>query len=147
MAYILALFDNHSTVNLNSKFNDNCMFFFNHCYVNTFKLYFKMLSNLLYRYLNVRKKLTDNIDNICGYKLHAHDFTFHVMYMCIKENQYFIIITSVSSLPCFFSTVYIIPVFVWTLTAAIIFALQFIQPVVSILTFLKGSLLLGTVSL
>ncbi|XP_060585069.1 uncharacterized protein LOC132741012 [Ruditapes philippinarum] len=40
---------------------------------------------------------------------------------------------------------YIIPVFVWVLTFSIIFALQLIQPVVSILTFFKGSLLLGTV--
>lgn len=40
---------------------------------------------------------------------------------------------------------YIIPVFVWLLTFAIVFALQLIQPVVSVLTFFKGSLLLGTV--
>ncbi|KAK3727244.1 hypothetical protein RRG08_049871 [Elysia crispata] len=39
---------------------------------------------------------------------------------------------------------YIIPVFVTVLTTAIVFALQLIQPVVSVLTFLKGSLLLGT---
>ncbi|RUS75531.1 hypothetical protein EGW08_016699 [Elysia chlorotica] len=39
---------------------------------------------------------------------------------------------------------YIIPVFVTVLTSAIVFALQLIQPVVSVLTFLKGSLLLGT---
>ncbi|GFR96430.1 hypothetical protein ElyMa_002721100, partial [Elysia marginata] len=39
---------------------------------------------------------------------------------------------------------YVIPVFVTVLTAAIVFALQLIQPVVSVLTFLKGSLLLGT---
>ncbi|XP_053404863.1 uncharacterized protein LOC128558721 [Mercenaria mercenaria] len=42
---------------------------------------------------------------------------------------------------------YIIPVFVWVLTFSIVFALQLIQPVVSILTFFKGSLLLGTVSI
>ncbi|KAL4219961.1 hypothetical protein ACF0H5_020372 [Mactra antiquata] len=40
---------------------------------------------------------------------------------------------------------YIIPVFVWVLTFAIIFALKLIQPIVSVLTFFKGSLLLGTV--
>ncbi|XP_033760661.1 uncharacterized protein LOC117342579 [Pecten maximus] len=41
--------------------------------------------------------------------------------------------------------VYVIPVFVWVLTLAIVFALKFIQPVVSVFTFFKGSLLLGTV--
>ena len=41
---------------------------------------------------------------------------------------------------------YVIPVFVWVLTLAIVFALQCIQPVVSILTFAKGTVLLGTVS-
>ncbi|XP_052215760.1 uncharacterized protein LOC127834164 isoform X2 [Dreissena polymorpha] len=40
---------------------------------------------------------------------------------------------------------YIIPMFVWVLSLLIVFALQFIQPVVSVLTFFKGSLLLGTV--
>ncbi|KAK3095519.1 hypothetical protein FSP39_015594 [Pinctada imbricata] len=40
---------------------------------------------------------------------------------------------------------YVIPVFVWVLTLAIVFALHLVQPVVSILTFFKGSLLLGTV--
>ncbi|WAR28758.1 hypothetical protein MAR_014462 [Mya arenaria] len=40
---------------------------------------------------------------------------------------------------------FIIPVFVWVLTLAIVFALKFIQPIVSVLTFFKGSLLLGTV--
>ncbi|KAJ8309853.1 hypothetical protein KUTeg_011718 [Tegillarca granosa] len=40
---------------------------------------------------------------------------------------------------------YIIPVFVWLLSFAIVFALRFIQPVVSFFTFFKGSLLLGTV--
>ncbi|XP_035827472.1 uncharacterized protein LOC101853253 isoform X3 [Aplysia californica] len=39
---------------------------------------------------------------------------------------------------------YVIPVFVWVLTTAIVFALSLIQPVVSVLTFVKGSLLLGT---
>lgn len=38
-----------------------------------------------------------------------------------------------------------IPVFVWVLTCCIVFALQYVQPVVSVLTFFKGSLLLGTV--
>ena len=42
---------------------------------------------------------------------------------------------------------YVIPVFVWVLAFAIVFALQMIQPVVSLLTFAKGSLLLATVSL
>ncbi|XP_046331134.2 uncharacterized protein LOC124114563 isoform X1 [Haliotis rufescens] len=42
------------------------------------------------------------------------------------------------------SHVYVIPGFVWILTVAVVFALKLIQPVVSILTFLKGSLLLGT---
>ncbi|KAI0214375.1 hypothetical protein LSAT2_000531 [Lamellibrachia satsuma] len=41
--------------------------------------------------------------------------------------------------------VYVIPVFVWVLAFAIVFALQIIQPVVALLTFAKGSLLLGTV--
>ena len=45
----------------------------------------------------------------------------------------------------YFSYRYIIPIFVWVLTFAIVFALQLIQPVVSVLTFFKGSLLLGTV--
>ncbi|XP_059143831.1 uncharacterized protein LOC131931145 isoform X2 [Physella acuta] len=40
--------------------------------------------------------------------------------------------------------IYVIPVFVWVLTLVILFGLQLIQPVISILTFLKGSLLLGT---
>ncbi|BFZ00726.1 hypothetical protein BsWGS_03766 [Bradybaena similaris] len=39
---------------------------------------------------------------------------------------------------------YVIPVFVWVLTLAIVFALQLIKPVVSLLTFIKGTLLLGT---
>ncbi|KAK3586499.1 hypothetical protein CHS0354_033522 [Potamilus streckersoni] len=39
----------------------------------------------------------------------------------------------------------VIPVFVWVLTFLILFALQLIQPIVSVLTFFKGSLLLGTV--
>ncbi|XP_025079220.1 uncharacterized protein LOC112555176 isoform X2 [Pomacea canaliculata] len=39
---------------------------------------------------------------------------------------------------------YVIPVFVWLLTLGIIFAIHLIQPVVSILTFLKGSVLLAT---
>ncbi|KAK7090005.1 hypothetical protein V1264_009868 [Littorina saxatilis] len=39
---------------------------------------------------------------------------------------------------------YVIPVFVWVLTFAIVFALQLIQPIISILTFLKGSVLLAT---
>ena len=43
------------------------------------------------------------------------------------------------------SHVYVIPVFVWLLTLSILFALRVIQPVVSVLTFLKGSLLLATV--
>nr|XP_022343426.1 uncharacterized protein LOC111136680 [Crassostrea virginica] len=42
--------------------------------------------------------------------------------------------------------VYVIPVFVWVLTFLIVFALQLVQPLVSILTFFKGSLLLGTVA-
>ena len=41
---------------------------------------------------------------------------------------------------------YVIPVFVWVLTLAIVFALQLIQPVISVLTFIKGSVLLATVS-
>lgn len=41
---------------------------------------------------------------------------------------------------------YVIPVFVWVLTFAIIFALNLIQPIVSLLTFAKGSLLLATVA-
>lgn len=41
--------------------------------------------------------------------------------------------------------IYVIPVFVWTLTFAIVFALNLVQPVVSVLTFFKGCLLLGTV--
>ncbi|OWF40870.1 uncharacterized protein LOC110463228 [Mizuhopecten yessoensis] len=41
--------------------------------------------------------------------------------------------------------IYVIPVFVWVLTLAIVFAMRFIQPVVSVFTFFKGSLLLGTV--
>lgn len=40
---------------------------------------------------------------------------------------------------------YVIPVFVWVLTFCIVFALKYVQPVVSVLTFFKGSLLLGTV--
>ncbi|KAL3846428.1 hypothetical protein ACJMK2_017420, partial [Sinanodonta woodiana] len=40
---------------------------------------------------------------------------------------------------------HVIPVFVWVLTFLILFALQLIQPIVSVLTFFKGSLLLGTV--
>ncbi|CAG5116794.1 unnamed protein product [Candidula unifasciata] len=39
---------------------------------------------------------------------------------------------------------YVIPVFVWVLTLAIVFALQLIKSVVSFLTFIKGTLLLGT---
>lgn len=46
-----------------------------------------------------------------------------------------------------FSHFYVIPVFVWVLTLAIVFALQLIKPVVSLLTFIKGTLLLGTVSI
>ena len=45
-----------------------------------------------------------------------------------------------------FSYRYIIPIFVWVLTFCIVFALKYVQPVVSVLTFFKGSLLLGTVS-
>lgn len=45
-----------------------------------------------------------------------------------------------------FSFYYVIPVFVWVLTFAIIFALNLIQPIVSLLTFAKGSLLLATVA-
>ncbi|CAC5371967.1 unnamed protein product [Mytilus coruscus] len=40
---------------------------------------------------------------------------------------------------------YVIPIFVWICTFAVVFALQLVQPVVSVLTFFKGSLLLGTV--
>ncbi|XP_071165678.1 uncharacterized protein [Mytilus edulis] len=40
---------------------------------------------------------------------------------------------------------YVIPLFVWICTFAVVFALQLVQPVVSVLTFFKGSLLLGTV--
>ncbi|XP_064615193.1 uncharacterized protein LOC135479301 [Liolophura sinensis] len=40
---------------------------------------------------------------------------------------------------------YVIPVFVGVLTVSIVFALKLIQPVVSVLTFLKGTVLLGTV--
>ncbi|XP_041352506.1 uncharacterized protein LOC121370986 isoform X2 [Gigantopelta aegis] len=40
--------------------------------------------------------------------------------------------------------IYVIPGFVWLLSFAVVFALKFIQPIVSILTFVKGSLLLGT---
>ncbi|KAL5005410.1 hypothetical protein ScPMuIL_018866 [Solemya velum] len=40
---------------------------------------------------------------------------------------------------------FVIPVFVWVLTFAVVFALRFIQPIVSILTFFKGTLLLATV--
>ncbi|XP_076435558.1 uncharacterized protein LOC143275376 [Babylonia areolata] len=39
---------------------------------------------------------------------------------------------------------YVIPVFVWVLTLAIVFALQLIQPIISVLTFIKGSVLLAT---
>nr|KAG5699603.1 hypothetical protein BaRGS_000719 [Batillaria attramentaria] len=39
---------------------------------------------------------------------------------------------------------YVIPVFVWVLTFAIIFALRLIQPVISVLTFIKGTVLLAT---
>jgi len=46
----------------------------------------------------------------------------------------------------FFSFRYVIPVFVWVGSFAIVFAQQLVQPVVSVLTFFKGSLLLGTVS-
>ena len=46
----------------------------------------------------------------------------------------------------YFSYRYIIPIFVWFLTCCIVFALKYVQPVVSVLTFFKGSLLLGTVS-
>lgn len=42
--------------------------------------------------------------------------------------------------------IYVIPVFVWVLTFLIVFALQLVQPLVSVLTFFKGSLLLGTVA-
>ena len=41
---------------------------------------------------------------------------------------------------------YVIPVFVWVLTLAIVFGLQLIQPIISVLTFIKGSVLLATVS-
>ncbi|CAD5118273.1 DgyrCDS6990 [Dimorphilus gyrociliatus] len=41
---------------------------------------------------------------------------------------------------------YVIPLFVWVLTFAIIFGLNFIQPVVSLLTLAKGILLLATVA-
>lgn len=50
------------------------------------------------------------------------------------------------SLFLFSSYIYVIPVFVWVLTFLIVFALQLVQPLVSVLTFFKGSLLLGTVS-
>ncbi|KAL8583222.1 hypothetical protein ACOMHN_013777 [Nucella lapillus] len=39
---------------------------------------------------------------------------------------------------------YVIPVFVWILTFTIVLALQLIQPVISVLTFIKGSVLLAT---
>ncbi len=54
--------------------------------------------------------------------------------------------SKISASPISFSHVYVIPVFVWVLTFFIVFALQIIQPIVSILTFAKGSLLLATVS-
>ncbi|PIK48626.1 hypothetical protein BSL78_14503 [Apostichopus japonicus] len=41
--------------------------------------------------------------------------------------------------------IYIIPVFVWVQALAIVFAQKFIHPVVSILTFFKGSVLVATV--
>ncbi|XP_070538677.1 uncharacterized protein [Ptychodera flava] len=41
---------------------------------------------------------------------------------------------------------YVIPVFVWVLAFAIVFARSCIQPVVSVLTFIKGSLLVATVA-
>ena len=41
---------------------------------------------------------------------------------------------------------YVIPVFVWVLTLSIVFALRIIQPIISLLTFVKGSVLLATVS-
>lgn len=41
--------------------------------------------------------------------------------------------------------IYIIPVFVWLQSLAIVFAQQFIHPIVSILTFFKGSVLVATV--
>lgn len=44
------------------------------------------------------------------------------------------------------SFIYIIPVFVWVQALAIVFAQKFIHPVVSILTFFKGSVLVATVS-
>ena len=43
--------------------------------------------------------------------------------------------------------IYVIPLFVWILTSLIVFGLRFIQPVVSLLTFVKGALILVTVSL
>lgn len=44
-----------------------------------------------------------------------------------------------------FSFFFVIPVFVWVLAFAVVFALEVIQPIVSLLTFAKGSLLLATV--
>ncbi|XP_014664999.1 PREDICTED: uncharacterized protein LOC106807225 [Priapulus caudatus] len=41
---------------------------------------------------------------------------------------------------------YVIPVFVWCLTACVVFAHQIIQPVVSVLTLAKGGVLIVTVS-
>ncbi|XP_055868973.1 uncharacterized protein LOC106070099 isoform X1 [Biomphalaria glabrata] len=43
--------------------------------------------------------------------------------------------------------IYVIPVFVWVLTASVLFAVGLIQPVVSILTLFKGLLLLGTTTI
>ncbi|XP_074657904.1 uncharacterized protein LOC141910911 [Tubulanus polymorphus] len=40
---------------------------------------------------------------------------------------------------------YVIPVFVWILTFAIVFGFRFIKPLISLMTFVKGSLLLATV--
>lgn len=45
-----------------------------------------------------------------------------------------------------FSHIYVIPVFTWTLTLAIVLAHSVIQPITSLLTLLKGILLIVTVS-
>ena len=46
----------------------------------------------------------------------------------------------------FCSHFYVIPLFVWVLTIFIVFGLNCIQPIVSLLTFVKGTLILATVS-
>ena len=45
------------------------------------------------------------------------------------------------------SMLYIIPVFAWSCTFAVVFLQSFVQPFVSVLTFFKGSLLIATVSI